>query len=99
MANIEALKTGSGSVFNIGTGTATKTADLFDIIYGSIDHLKPEFSTPERGPARPGDIRRSCLNIEKAKSSLDWSPTANLQDGVRETIKWYLTKHILTGSE
>ena len=34
------LKDSSG-VFNIGTGVPTRTKDLFDIVYGALNSIKP----------------------------------------------------------
>ncbi len=91
-ANIAALESGSGDVFNIGTGIATKTADLFDMIYENIPNQIPDLSNPERGPARQGDIRRSCLNIKKPKKELGWFPTTSLREGISKTIEWYIVQ-------
>lgn len=72
-ANIAAASAGATGVFNIGTGTATKTTDLYNMIYDALDTPKPERAIPERAPARQGDIRRSCLHTEKALSALGWN--------------------------
>lgn len=100
--NILAMAPGStaGDVFNIGTGIPTKTADLYDIIYKAYaaaihEHTgadpDPPLATPRREPARKGDLTRSCLNIEKARSMLGWKPSVPLIDGIRKTLAWYQT--------
>ena len=91
-ANIMALKRGSMGIFNIGTGIATKTLDLYNAIYKIIDKQNPELKTPDKGTARDGDIRRSCLNIEKAKKSLDWTSSISLEEGLKKTVEWYLAR-------
>jgi UDP-glucose 4-epimerase len=88
-ANLAALGSGKSGVFNIGTGKSTKTADLYDIIYSSFAGKHDELANPERSPARQGDIKRSCLNIEKALKELGWSSFLSIQDGIRQTISWY----------
>jgi len=99
-ANILAMASGSaaGDVFNIGTGSATKTADLYDIIYNAYKTATEKHSgnepdsslaDPPRGAARKGDLTRSCLNVEKAKLMLGWKPDVNLIDGIRKTIARY----------
>lgn len=98
-ANILAMAPGStaGEVFNIGTGIPTKTADLYDIIYKKYAtaicectgaDTDPSLATPRREPARKGDLTRSCLEVEKARSLLGWSPSMNLANGIRETLLW-----------
>ena len=91
-ANLSALEAGTTGIFNIGTGTATRTADLYDIIYRNLTTRHPELANPERAPARQGDIRRNCLNIEKALKKLNWTPSMNLHNGIPQTIAWYLAR-------
>jgi dTDP-glucose 4,6-dehydratase len=38
---------------------------------------------------RPGHDRRYALNCEKIRSNLGWKPEIPLEDGLRQTIKWY----------
>lgn len=62
-ANILALNKGSLDYINIGTGLETTTGQL----YSMISDLMNVNEKPVRAEARPGDIKRSCLNIEKAE--------------------------------
>lgn len=39
---------------------------------------------------RPGHDRRYAINAQKMKDELGWEPKHNFQDGLRETVKWYL---------
>ena len=91
-ANVNALTKGSADFFNIGTGRGTKTSDLYQIIYEAVKALRPEISDelsmPSRQEARPGDIARSCLTIEKAHNLLDWIPETDLTEGIRLTLQW-----------
>ena len=91
-ANIMALKRGSTSLFNIGTGISTKTLTLYNAIHKIVDNRNPELEIPDKASARAGDLRRSCLNIEKAKNSLGWTPSLNLKEGLKKTIEWYLSR-------
>lgn len=91
-ANIEALTKGSGESFNIGTGRGTKTLELYRTVYEAIREIRPKtpeaLATLDRQQARPGDIRRSCLVVEKARKELGWMPTTDLKEGIRLTLKW-----------
>ena len=93
-ANLLALEKGSGDFFNIGTGVGTKTLDLYDIIFKSYKEVRPELpeelAMVEKQIARPGDLTKSCLIIEKARRLLGWFPETDLQEGIRETLKWRL---------
>jgi len=76
-----------GSVFNLGTGTETKIADLIPI----LAQLLGKEVTPQFIDRRDIDnIRRRVLNIEKIRTRLRWQPQIGLEEGLRRTVKWYL---------
>lgn len=93
-ANLIALERGSGETFNIGTGIGTVTADLYHAIlslmrdFGYAKELICD--EPLKGPARPGDIRRSCLDTSKATNHFGWTPENDLKTGLVKTLKWLL---------
>ncbi len=97
-ANVEALSKGNGEFFNVGTGKGTKTLQLYRIIYEAVREMRPDISkalfTPAREPARPGDITRSCLKMEKAKDGLGWVPKTSLEEGIRRTLQWWSNRSI-----
>jgi len=73
-----------GEVFNIGSGREVTIKELADLVLRltGLKKLKPEY-----GPPRPGDIRRSWANIEKAKRMLGFEPKTSLEKGIRELIR------------
>lgn len=91
-ANMLALTKGSAEAYNIGTGVATHTADLFNEIYEAVKKnlpvLSPGLKNPLRGVARAGDLKRSCLDAGKAKRGFGWAPAVGLREGIEETLKW-----------
>jgi len=87
-ANVLALDRGELDAFNIGTGLETTTGQL----YREIALQMNTQIEPVREGARLGDIRRSCLNINKAKNEFGWEPKYSLADGVRETIDFFMKK-------
>ncbi len=95
-ANLAALDKGSGDCFNIGTGVGTRTLDLYHLIFEAFLEIVPDipeaFRTPLRELARPGDLTRSCLIVEKAHRGLGWTPRTDLKDGIRETLRWRLNQ-------
>jgi len=88
-ANVIALKKGDLGAFNIGTNLETTTGKL----YREISKQMNVNVEPIRADARPGDIRLSCLNIEKAKNELGWEPKYSLQKGIKETINFFINKN------
>jgi len=93
-ANLKALTKGGGDFFNIGTGKETKTLDLYQAIFEAAKEIKPglpeALSQLSGETARPGDIRKSCLVVEKAKHGLEWVPETDLGQGIRLTLQWWL---------
>ncbi|MDD3049660.1 MAG: GDP-mannose 4,6-dehydratase [Candidatus Cloacimonetes bacterium] len=87
-ANLLALSTGDNDNFNIGTNRETSTGELFREISRQMNY----FVAPIPGPARPGDIRKSCLTNQKAKLGLGWKPQYSLEKGIGETIDFFSTK-------
>ncbi len=84
-ANLKALDCGGNEAFNIGTGRETYTRDLYDEI---ARQLGTDIQ-PEQGLARPGDLHRSLLNIEKAERLLGWKPRYTMSQGLAETIGYF----------
>lgn len=74
----------SGEVFHVGTG---KSTNLWQLIEALNQALGLDV-TPNVGPARPGDVRHSCANIEKSRSVLDWHPQVSFADGLKSTLDW-----------
>jgi UDP-glucose 4-epimerase len=93
-ANLQALERGSGDFFNIGTGRETKTMELYRVVYESLKKIRPEipneFATLQKKIARPGDLSRSCLVVEKARRLLGWVPETDLEQGIGKTTLWRL---------
>ena len=39
---------------------------------------------------RPGHDRRYAVDASKIARELDWAPTKSFEEGLRETVRWYL---------
>lgn len=89
-ANILALERGSGEIINIGTGRATSTLELYRTIcslIGTDSYIEPIFAPP-----RDGDLRRSCLVVDKAWRVLNWKAETPLDVGLRKTIEHFRSR-------
>ncbi|WP_409435496.1 GDP-mannose 4,6-dehydratase [Mycobacterium sp. SMC-14] len=76
---------GDGQRFNVGTGVETSDRQLHSAVAAAVG--APD--DPEFHPARLGDLRRSCLDIERARQVLGWSPRVGLADGVTRTVAYF----------
>ena len=87
-ANMFALskQKAAGEVFNISTGEATTLNKLAETIQKIMDKtdLKPVHAEP-----RPGDIKHSYGDINKAKRNLEYTPKVQLEEGLSELVEWY----------
>jgi nucleoside-diphosphate-sugar epimerase len=44
------------------------------------------------GPPREGDVRDSQADIEKARRLLKFSPSMPFEEGLRQTVAWFMTQ-------
>ena len=45
---------------------------------------------PKFGDFRSGDVRHSLADITKANNLLGYQPSHNVEQGIKETVSWYL---------
>ena len=84
-ANLAAINKDKTEVYNISCNKKNSINDLATIINKILD---TNFS-PIYKEARPGDIRHSVLDNNKALNSLAWKPQYDLEQGLKETITYY----------
>ena len=70
---------------NIGTGIETSVNELVSILSQKISWN----GEPEYAPKREGELLRSVLNNERAKSQIGWEPKYTLDTGLDELISWF----------
>lgn len=83
-ANVLAAMQGSG-IYNIGTGVAADINTIFRTLARITGYTLPEV----RGPAKPGEVRRSCLDATKAERELGWQPVVTLSEGLAKTVDFF----------
>lgn len=81
-------------VYNVAFGTRTTLNQLYSMIREILARYDPDIQKiePRYGPFRPGDVRHSQANIDKAQSLLSYRPTHDVRQGMEETIAWYVAK-------
>jgi len=88
-ANLVALHfSGNSSAFNIGTGIETDVVTLHHKLQQAIG-IKENAT---HGPQKPGEQRRSVLDCNQAAVELDWKPKFNLDEGLKETANWFISR-------
>ncbi|MHB8219238.1 MAG: NAD-dependent epimerase/dehydratase family protein [Acidimicrobiales bacterium] len=81
-AFVRAATRGGGLLCNIGTGRETSINVLMRELMAAtgID------SAPVYAPPRTGELRRSCLDSERAAIQLGWRPWTELGEGARSVV-------------
>jgi UDP-glucose 4-epimerase len=73
-----------GARVNIGTGVETSVLELYD----ALREVAGFGGGPEFAPARPGELGRIALDCSEAARVLDWTPKADLAEGLARTWAW-----------
>lgn len=84
-ANIKAMISRRNKTYNIGTGKATTTEQIFQIV---AKELRSEVA-PKYLPCRLGEVDRISLDASLAQKELKWRPRYSLEEGIRKTIEWF----------
>jgi len=94
-ANILSLVTTNkkaiNNIYNIAYGERNTLNDLIGYIKVYLSKFDSKISNIDviHGPYRAGDIPHSHANVKKAKENLNYKPQFNLQEGLKEAVKWY----------
>ena len=72
----------SGQAINVATGGRISLLELLEM----LNRIMGAAIAPIFGPAREGDVRDSQASIEKAHRLLGFTPTVDLEEGLRRTI-------------
>ncbi len=69
---------------NIGTGRETSLLDLIEALNAVSD--RGPLQRPEFAQERPGEVRRSCLDVRRARTDLGWQAEVGLRDGLERVL-------------
>lgn len=84
-ANAIALNNGENDIFNLGWGMGTSVNTIFKRLKDIVNPKVKEV----HGPPKLGEVRRSCLDANKAKHILGWEPRVELEEGLRRTVEFF----------
>jgi UDP-glucose 4-epimerase len=83
------------TVYNIATATETSLAELASALLAAMD----SDLLPEHGPERAvNGVTRRLADISRAASELGWTPEIELEDGLRDLVKWWSAEATTTAS-
>ena len=83
-ANLLAAESSITGPVNIGHGQETSVLDLI----AALNEVPPDrpLAEPTFLPERPGEVRRSCLDVTRARTELGWEAQVALPDGLRTIL-------------
>lgn len=76
----------SGNVYNVACG---QTLNLLELLQAICQHLDVPFA-PEFAPPRTGDVKDSWADITAAQRDLGYQVKISLQEGLNQTIDYYV---------
>ncbi len=85
-----------GETYNVGGGAERTNIDVVRAICGVLDDLRPRADGVGYAGQitfvsdRPGHDRRYAIDSSKIRAELGWEPTATFEQGIAETVRWYL---------
>lgn len=89
-------KSKPGECYNVGGNSEKKNLEVVAAIINVLDQEVPRPDGKSYSEQihfvkdRPGHDLRYAINADKIKKDLGWTPKFNFDQGIRETVLWYL---------
>jgi dTDP-glucose 4,6-dehydratase len=88
-----------GETYNIGGHNEWANLRIVELICDTIDEFMPALGGGSRKlisfvKDRAGHDRRYAIDATKIQRELDWTPAHKFEQGIRETIRWYLDHQV-----
>jgi dTDP-glucose 4,6-dehydratase len=84
-----------GEVYNIGGNNEKTNIEITKLIIRTLAEILPGTGVSEElityVKDRKGHDRRYAIDSTKIMRELGWKPATNFEEGIRETIQWYLS--------
>jgi dTDP-glucose 4,6-dehydratase len=98
-----------GETYNVGGDAEMQNIEVVQAICALLDASRPRSDGKPRNSQvtyvtdRPGHDRRYAIDASKLKSELGWAPAHSFEQGIADTVAWYLAhqdwvQRVLDGS-
>ncbi|MBW6465966.1 MAG: GDP-mannose 4,6-dehydratase [Brevefilum sp.] len=82
-----------GDLFNLGTGEDVTIQDIIDMVFKITGTQLPIIQQEVRMRPDKSEVTRLLSDNSKAAQILGWTPTIDLETGLRQTVAW-IAEHI-----
>lgn len=85
-----------GETYNVGGRAERTNLQVVHALCKLLDELRPRADHQSYATQithvkdRPGHDRRYAIDDRKIAAELDWTPSVTFEDGMRQTVRWYL---------
>jgi dTDP-glucose 4,6-dehydratase len=85
-----------GETYNVGGNSERNNLHVVETICDLVDELRPDAKIGPRRKLikfvtdRPGHDRRYAIDARKIARELQWQPSVKFEQGLRNTVEWYL---------
>jgi UDP-glucuronate 4-epimerase len=76
---------GAFEIVNLGESDTVTLSRLVELL-GAAMGVEPVL---DRQPAQPGDVERTCADVEKARRLLGYDPRTRIEDGIPRFVEWF----------
>jgi dTDP-glucose 4,6-dehydratase len=88
----------TGATYNIGGHDERRNIEVVELLCDFLDDLQPRAGGDSHRDLityvadRPGHDRRYAIDATRIREELAWHPRHSFEDGLRDTVKWYLDR-------
>lgn len=85
-----------GETYNVGGHNEVANIDLVRMICRILDDLMPRSGGQSYSDQitfvtdRPGHDQRYAIDASKIRHKLGWTPSVTIEEGIRQTVSWYI---------
>ncbi len=85
-----------GETYNVGGNAERRNIDVVSAICAVLDRLRPRSDGKPYADQitfvvdRPGHDQRYAIDAAKIRTELGWEPSRTFEEGINETVTWYL---------
>jgi len=72
-------------IINLGESATTSVSELIHL----LERATGRTASVDRRPAQPGDVRRTCADVSRARALLGYAPAVPVRDGIPKFVEWF----------